>query len=287
MKTVLVCLILSLLVIGCDNNNDSGSDSEQNNAGSTPGNISLPGTWRYTQVHRFFNDQTNEYLYTDYFESTLIFVDDENTIRYYDCWEYGSNGAVAIQTADYIYLNTGTTAFARTNDGSYITEEETNMTYPGMTGTYFNQHFELTKISDDVNIDSGMLILTGNISVSEYNHVCLLTHYSNTFDRIDYELIVPHDDLNLALKMDFTSTPIVGTYDYSNIATSPQVIYFDVISNSTLFWDTINSNSLAPNPATINITASSDTLLNGTFSFTGQDNGDYSGEFQIDLTTLR
>lgn len=284
MKTIVSILILSLL-IGCDNNN---SNSDQTGQSTSPSNnISLPGTWRYTQVNRYFNQQTDEYLYTDYFESTMVFTNDADRIRYSDCWEYRNQGAIAIQTNDYLYLNGGNTAFARTNVGSYTTEEETNITYPGMTEVYFNQHSELVKINDEVNVDSGTLILTGNISIAEYDHTCLWVRYSDTFDRKDYELIVPYDDFNLSLRLDFEATPTIGTYDYSMFTDSLPIILFDVGSNATLFWDTVNSNTLAPDPAIINITESSNSTLSGTFSFAGQDGGNYSGEFVMDLATLQ
>lgn len=273
MKIVVVIIFVAILM-GCENQNNTGDEF----------NAGLSGTWRYTQVHRFYSEQTDEYLYTDSVETSIIVSEDADGIRYYECWQYGGDGIPAIKTENNLYLNSGNTVYTLNDDGSYSTQEETNITYDWMTDTYFNRHSTLSKLSDDVVIDKGLLVLSGNVELAEYSHVCLWRYYSDLSDQRAYELIVPYDDSYLGMRLDLASVPPVGSVEYTPFAEGASILSFDIVSNANLFWDTEGSNSLYPESATINIVESTSSTLSGSFSFTGQDNGEYSGEFQMDLT---
>ena len=271
MKIIIISILITILT-AC-----GGGDSNQN----TDSNMS--GTWRHTQVHRYHNVETNEYLYTNFIETTLIVTEEIDEINYSSCWEYGTNAHFAIKTDDYFYINNGTTAFTRNKDGSYSTQEETNIQYSWMPATYFNAHTTLSKISNDIVIDKGLLVLTGPVAVTEYNHACLSRQYSNISDRETYDLTVPYDDSYLYIRLDLMSKPEVGPFNYIEYKEGASIFGFDIISPATAFWDTVGSNILNITTANINIIESSNSILSGTYSFIANNNENYSGEFQMEL----
>lgn len=55
------------------------------------------------------------------------------------------------------------------------------------------------------------------------------------------------------------------------------------MSPATEFSNIVGSNMLNITTADINIIESTNTILSGTFSFVANNNGNYSGEFQMEL----
>ncbi|MCU7842223.1 MAG: hypothetical protein KZQ93_00125 [Candidatus Thiodiazotropha sp. (ex Monitilora ramsayi)] len=272
MKSIIVTILLGIL---------SGCGHDNNQAQINP--VSMSGTWRFIQVHDFYNVDTDEYLFTEYSESSLIINEESDEIRYYECWEYGSDGHLGIKTDNHFYINYGNTAFHLNNDGSYSTDTEDNLQYIWSPEMYFNRHYKLEKISSDTLIDKGLLVLSGPVEVTEYNHVCLWKLYSNLFEERTLELQVPYDDMWLGLRIDLTSTPEIGEVSYTRFEEGAAIYGFNISSNASHFWQTVGSNILDIDTANINIIESSNVVLSGTYSFIANNNEDYSGEFSIDL----
>lgn len=270
-------IIISMLVIMLTACGGGDSDSNQN------ADSNMSGTWRHTQVYRYHNVETNEYLYSNFIETTLIIAEEPDKINYSSCWEYGTNTHVAIKTDNHFYINNGSTAFTLNTDGSYSSQEVTNIKDYELDTKYYNQHFTLTKISNDVIIDKGLLVLTGPVSVTEYNHACLTRQYSDLYDRKIYDLTVPYDDSYLYIRLDLMSKPTVGAVAYTEYEQGVPIFNFDVISPATTFRNTVGSNMLDIRTANINIIESSDTILSGTYSFVANNQENYSGEFQMEL----
>lgn len=266
---VIIIAVFAISLLSCKGENE------------TDKNV-LTGTWKYTITHENYSIETDEYLYTNYIESTLIITEESGEIKYSSCWEYGINDYIAIKTDSHLSNINGYT-FILNEDGSYSTEKDKgNINYPGISTEYYDTHLTLSKISDDVIIDKGLLVLNGPVAVTEYNHACLSHHYSNLFSENIYELTVPYDDRYLNFRLELASKPSEGAVVYSDFTSEDPVSDFFISSNATVFWETVNSNLLAPDTADFNFIESTDMILSGTYSFT-VNSENYNGEFQIEL----
>ena len=152
-----------------------------------------------------------------------------------------------------------------------------------MTTTYYNRHFTLEKISNDVIIDKGLLVLSGPVEVTEYNQVCLWHQYSNLYDLRTYVLEVPYDDSRIGIRLNLISTPEVGEVEIIPYNQDAAISGFGVSSSAKKFSDIAGSSILSIDTASINIVESTDNILSGTYSFVANNNESYSGEFQMEL----
>lgn len=279
MKAAYIFVLLSVLT-GCGHDNNPPLEE---NEPLVEKSEDMSGTWRHTQVHEYYSVETNEYLYSDFIETTLVINEDSEEVRYSECWEYGKDSHIAIKTEENFSINYGDTVFTLNDDGRYSTQEENNIQYSGMTSTYFNRYFMLEKISSDVLTDKGLLVLSGPVEVTEYNHVCLWQMYSNADDERIYELQVPYDDSWLDVRINLMSTPGAGEIEYTPYTSGASLYSFSISSNATNFWNIVGSNTLSIDTAIINIIESTDNILSGTYSFVVNNNESYSGEFQMEL----
>lgn len=272
MKIITISILISILT-AC-----GGGDSNQN----VESNIT--GTWQHTQIHKYYDTATDEYLGSNFIETTLIFKEKSGEIKYSPCWGLGTNEAPVINAGTQLITDYGSffsRTFTKNIDGSYSTQEVKNL--QGSSTAYYNQNFTLTKLSNEIIIDKGLLVLNGPVAVTEYNHACFVRHYSNIDDGRIYEIVIPYDDNFLSLSLTSISKPVVGpvTYTVTTSGTSP--ILLNILSPSTAFWNTVGSNTLTTDTTNINIIESTDSILSGTFSFTTHDNLSYDGEFQMEL----
>lgn len=276
MKTIMKIIIISILIsilTAC-----GGGDSNQNLESD------ILGTWKHTQIHKYYDTATDKYLGSDFIETTLIFKEESGEIKYSPCWGLGINESPVINTGTQLITDYGSSfskIFTKNIDGSYSTQEVKVL--QASSSTYYNQKLTLTKLSNEIIIDKGLLVLNGPVAVTEYNHACFVHHYSNVNDGRIYEIVIPYDDSFLSLSLTSISKPAVGpvTYTVTTSGTSP--ILLNILSPSTAFWNTVGSNILTTNTTNINIIESTDSILSGTFSFTTHDNLNYDGEFQMEL----
>jgi len=274
-KLTIVITLFSIMLTAC-----GGGDSNQNVESN------LTGTWKHTQIHKYYDAETDEYLGSNFIDVSLIFKEELGEIKYYACWGDGTNGAPVSKTDTQIITDDGSffsRIFTKNIDGSYSTQEVKNLQDGGDDTTYYNQSFVLSKISNEIIIDKGLLVLNGPVSVAEYNHACVVRHYSNINDGAIYEIVIPYDDSTITLSLLTQSNPVVGPVNYTLASSSDSPIRLNISSQSTGFWNTVGSNTLTLETTSINIIESTDSILSGTYSFTTNDNLNYDGEFLMEL----
>ena len=274
-KLTIVITLFSIMLTAC-----GGGDSNQDI------DLNVTGTWKHTQVHKYYNVASNEYLGSNFIEMSLIFKEELEEIKYYPCWGNVGNGAAVGKTETQIITDVDSVfskTFIKGVDGSYSTQEVKNIPVEGDDTVYYNQSFVLSKKSNEIIIDNGLLILNGPISVTEYNHACVVLHYSNIDDGKIYDIVIPYDDSILTLSLLTQLNPAVGPVTYTLATSSDSPIRLDISSQSTAFWNIVGSNTLSLGTTNINIIESTDSILSGTYSFTTNDNLNYDGEFLMEL----
>lgn len=281
MKYLLI-IILTTTIWGC--NSESESTSSETKTNLSFDSVDLTGTWLSATETRKIKDDTGEYLLSDFNESTYIMEDTENGVKYSRCsdyWNFYSGYAVKTSEHFYMSLNDGSEAgFTLQDDDtlkkvSYSTDEYS----PGYN---FESITTLTKINDGVSINNGSLVLTGPVSVAEYDQSCLWKNYSSIGERQSLSFSVPYGDDNLTFSLYSYVDISVGSYSYTDYFDA-KAVRLDVYSYTDDFRDIADSSYLEPENVTIEVTESTDEKLVGFFSFTGNDEQLYSGEFDIQL----
>jgi len=272
MKITIISILISILT-AC-----GGGDSNQNVESN------MTGTWKHTQIHKYYDTATDKYLASNFIETTLIFKEESGEIKYSPCWGDGTNEAPVIKTDTQLITDYGSffsRTFTKNVDGSYSTQEVKNL--QGSSTTYYNQSFTLTKLSNEIIIDKGLLVLNGPVAVTEYNHACFVRHHSNIDNGQRYEIMIPYDDSYIVFGLHLNTKPEVGFVTYTRATSGTTPILLDISSPSTAFWNIVGSNTLTLETTNINIIESTDLILSGTYSFTTHDNLNYDGEFQMEL----
>lgn len=283
MKYLIVVVLIHAL-LGC------GSDSKSNSQDQTPSkfedldfqSLDLTGTWFLVQEERRTKIDTGEYISSRYFEYRYVFEDSANGVKFNRCWEYGDfHWRYGVKTAEHFYmapndpLDNGFTI----KDKNTL-EKVTTFEYDSEPGYSFESIQTLTRVSDAVDIDSGTFILSGPIDIAEYNHVCTWQVSSNIGESRTLELLVPYNEGYISMHFELVGEVTAGNYYYNKYWETTE-ISLDVFSNTAAFWDTVGSNLLGAEDVTINIIDSTSEKLSGTFSLLGQDNENYSGEFEV------
>ena len=289
MKNIKYLVVAGLLLslFGCDSDGDGRRNNQVDSSNSENLNfqsLDLSGTWRMVNEERRVRIDTEEYISSTFVEFRYVFEDTGSGVKYDRCWEYGDfYSPHGVKTDEHFYMSPNDPS----DTGFTIQDKDTLVkvtTYENEwePGFRFESIQTLTKISSDVDVDSGTFILNGPISIEEYSHTCTWQVSSNVGESKTLEFLVPYDDGNINFHFRLTGEIVVGSYYYNEYWESEQV-NFDINSTADAFWDTVGSNTLSAEDVTINIIESSDAKLSGTFSLLGQDNERYSGEFEIYL----
>lgn len=265
-------LFLAFIISGCSSNSESDTQNSLSN-------IDLTGTWVIENEIETFKTDTGEYLSSEFTRFKYVLEETDIGVKYDRCWEYGgASSPYGIKTEYNFYMNPSDNGFSLQDDGSLqqITEFERS-SEPGFN---FRSTATLTKVSNQVSVDNGTFVLNGPISNTEYSHICLWEGYRNIGGRHQISINTPFDSDSLSLSLSFQGNITPGTYQYTNYNDASQIT-IDVTSNADLFWTQINSNILAPKNVEITIIESTTSKISGTYTFTGQDEGMYSGEFEM------
>lgn len=277
--------IPALLVImsGCESDSDSSRNSPNT---LSPSSVDMTGSWLMTEEIQTIKLDTDEYLFSEFYESTYIFDDTSQGVKYSGCWDYArAYSPYGVKTDNYLYLQPGDpedTGFVVLDPNTF--QRTTHHEWEWRPGFRFVHIKTLTKLSDGVEIDNGTVIMNGPVVVNEYNHVCTGKGYSNIGESHALQFMVPYDDRYISFTLNYLGDLSPGTYSYNERWDSEaELLYLDVISSASEFLDIVGSNSLSPEDVTIIIIESNETRISGTFDFLGQDGMRYDGEFEIFL----
>ena len=133
MKLIIITILITMLTACGDDDSNQNADTN------------MTGTWRQTQVNNYYDATTNKYLSTKILETTFIFKEELEEVRYSSCVGYGINEYLAEKTDTQLKIDNGTRIFTKNNNGSYSTQEEQNLPYFD-ANTYYNRHYVLSKI---------------------------------------------------------------------------------------------------------------------------------------------
>lgn len=296
MKNVLIILLVVALV-ACDSDGyqpiggERVKEAASDEPGAAPGDsdeqaagiqgLDLSGTWLMAAETRMSKIETGEYLSSDFTKFRYILEDTDNGVRYDRCWTYGDALApYGIKTETRFYMDVTKEGFKLQSDGSL----QQSWTYelerrPGLSFTSIET---LVKLSDDVEFDGGTFVLNGPISLEEYSHVCVWHTYSSIGNRRTIEILTPYDDDYASLNFRLIGDVAEGVYEYATYNSAKEV-EINVSSSATKFWEQVGSNGLFPSDVAVNILESTSDRMSGSFSFIGQDSGQYDGQFEIFL----
>ena len=284
MKYLIVTALL-LILLGCGSDGRSGSKSQvpsSNGDNLSFESLDLTGTWRMVSEERRTRIDTGEYIYSTFSELRYVFEETDSGVKYSRCFEYGDfYSPYGVKTNEHFYMSPGDasdTGFTiQDKDTLKRVKEYENEWEPGFRVESIQT---LTKISSDVDIDSGTFILNGRITIEEYNHTCTSYSYSNVGELRNIQFSVPYDDGKISLHFTLIGEIAEGNYYYKDYSESEEV-YLDISSTADAFWDIVGSDWLFAEDVTVNVIESTEAKLSGTFSLLGQDNERYTGEFEI------
>jgi hypothetical protein len=273
---IMVLLFSLCLISGCSS--DKSAVKKVDEIDLT--DIDLTGTWEFITETRTTKISTGEYLQSDFYTGTMLFDDNENGVQFNECHDYGGAASYGIKTKKNLYLHIWDDGYKLLKGGRLqkISHSE-NEYQPGFS---FETITTLSKISEEILLDSGALILNGAVSVEEYSHVCLSQYYSNIGVSKSLELFARYGDSYLSFRLDMMDEISAGQYQYEyRYNGSHKPLLLDVYSGASEFDAVVNSNTLSPRDVTINVFEISEERLMGSFDFIGQDDSSYSGEFEV------
>lgn len=278
---IFIIFTLTCFLVAC--NSDSSKES-QNSTAISFDELNLTGTWEIlTETRKVRTDNAAE-VSISYRRNTYIFEDTIYGVEYNNCYEYGNfHKGFGVKSDNLFYMSTYDSAevgFSAVDENQlqrvFTSEDESS---PGFT---FYETQTLTRISVNPELDNGSFVLNGPVTVAEYDHICLEESYTLLGNIYTVNLNMPFDDDALSIYLRFIGDIKVGSYSYEDYSDT-EAVDLDISSNSNVFWDVIGSNTLAPNNVTIDITEVTSSKMVGNFILTGQDEGQYSGEFEVDL----
>jgi len=271
---ILVLAVTSLL--GCNSSDNWVPDDGD----SSIEDIELTGTWLMSNEIERYKTSTDEYLSSTYISESYLLEETDKGVKYESCRRYGGIPNYGIKTKEHFYLNPIDNGFILNGGG--VLEQRSEYTNEWEPEFYYKSIQKITKITDVSVIDNGTLIVNGPISIEEYSHVCIWEVSYSVGNKRAFEIMVPFDDSYVSFRLDAYDEIVAGTYDYTT-PYSDSLVRVDLSSNATAYWDIVESNTLSPSSVSLNLIEYNGTKISGTFSFTGQDEGSYSGEFEAFL----
>ncbi|MDH5327307.1 MAG: hypothetical protein OEZ68_19105 [Gammaproteobacteria bacterium] len=231
----------------------------------------LSGTWLLLNEEQFYNKATGDYLYSEFIESSVIIDDEGRRVNFYRCIYYGSLPTIGVKTDTHYYHNVVEDGYELQGDGSLQRQ------FPRQANQYNDTQEtvrveRLIRISSDIVLDHGELIVNGVMSVNETNHVCLDRRYDSLSDAENLALSIPYIDDYVSWAISTVNGLSVNTYQYDSNS---------IRSEITSFYFGNYMGSVNPATATIDVTEADLGRYVGTFSFTDFAENSYSGSFEI------
>lgn len=277
----LLTLWLIFCVASCDSGGSGGGKSAEANTPISPLDLDLSGTWVEFWESKRFKADTDEYLFSSLGEYHFVLDDTAQGLRIDACREYGRLSSLyGVKTQQRVYFDIHEDGYTLQNDDSLIRSSRRESEWE--PGFYFEEISTFRRLSREVEIDHGTFILRGPINIEQYAHVCVGKYYSNHGIGYTYSLSVPFGDEHITFTLDTIGEIAEGRYAYEGDWVT-EAVRVDVYSNAKQFDEIVGSNTLYPRNVTVDITEFSKDRLSGTFSLTGQDDGLYSGEFEMHL----
>ena len=282
---LLIILNISIFTFGC-----GGSDNSASNDSNEPdeqefiavSDVDLTGTWLNTSATEMYKEETGEYLSTNYVKYKYVLDDTANGVKNERCWELGGSAGYGVKTLEHYYISVYEEGFSLLDTNTLVRQSEYTDEY--RPGFIFKVKETLERLSTDTLVDDGELVISGtNVSVNESDNVCYWHVKSTLGTTQTIEVLVPYLDDYLSFSIRFFGDLQVGQYAFEEYNYQNQIVDVNVYSGARGFWDSVGSNILAPDAATVVITAAEPKYLEGNFSFVGQDMESYTGSFNIQL----
>jgi len=272
-------LVLGLAVIslvGCKGSNDGGTDVED----PSIKDINLTGTWLMSNEIERYKKSTDEYLSSTYISESYLLEETDKGVKYSSCNRYSGIPNYGIKTEEHFYLSPIENGFRLNGDG--VLEQRSEYENEWEPDFYYKSILNLTEISESNIIDNGTLIVNGPVSIEEHNHICVWEVSYSIGNKRTLEIMAPFGDSYISFRLDIYDEIVAGLFEYSG-PNSESLVRVDLSSSASSYWDVVGSNTLSPSDVSLNLIEYNDTKISGVFSFTGQDGGSYSGEFEAFL----
>lgn len=139
------------------------------------------------------------------------------------------------------------------------------------------------KINSAAISTGASLNINGPVIASSTTETCVLQTINDNNESYYHDILIPLDTGRMSLSIGTTQPLAIGNYvyDIKERDNSPIFYSFLISSFDNNFTNTVGSNYLTPDVAILNITASSSDFIKGSYSFTSQSGGNYSGDFSF------
>lgn len=279
MKALFIIPILSSLLLAC------GSDKSKDDNTPPVKSVDLSGTWNSHTETKRIKIATKEYISSSFQEETIILDDTENGVLYNGCNSYNSayknQGIYGVKTDQHFYINPSDEGYKLQKDGTLVQKRTKEYDYsPGFT---YESTTTLSKLSEEVEIDNGTIILKGPIEIEEYSQVCINKYTSNIGITRTITLSTRYDNSSIAFAFTFEGdiTPGIYEYQYELTRKAPLPVSLTISSGASKFWTVTGSNVLSEKDVKITIIDSTEEKISGSFEITTRnDRGTYTGEFE-------
>lgn len=270
----LVSLILLLSTLAACGGGNSGS------SGSVPDlrDVDLSGTWVLRQTWQNYLKETGEYLFTTTRDYPLVIRDDALGTVVNICLSHDRHtDNYVVKSEKHLLLGS---PYSLNKDGTlgYQGSLEDDMYDENIQ---YTADYELTRISEGVNIDFGTVSATGDFTIYEDFHVCFERTVQSHLPYQQISLKSPFQDDNFYFHIRYRNDLTPGVYSYDN-HNSANEVYIEVRCYATECRDT-DADNITPSDVEVTFTNVSPERVTGHFSFTNEHGSqtEYTGEFDF------
>ena len=266
-----ILLTITFLFLGC-----GGSSSPDN---KTLMEADLSGTWLLEDYIDHYDTNTNSILYSESSQITYFLVDRlDGTVNISRCIKYdGVNWDTVTKNINNINVFLGRADYVKKTDNSLVMND-THIPDPNFPNIELRVTSYFNRVSNNILLDSGDIILNGPISINENSHVCVGHSTSNRLgtEVERFSVSTPYQDGFLSIEL-LTQDPLtVKSYTFDKNVDGE-------INNFDIFYGIlgVGGNTLSPSTAIIDVTSNSGFGYDGSFSFIDNNNSSYTGSFEI------
>ena len=286
MKTVKLLLLAVVLVFfGCGGSGGNGGDSGPAQVESLE-SLDLNGTWESLVETKYFNESTNDYLYSEFKVSRMILEDGPSGIRYRNCENEFGFYSFGVKSGERLYLDTneegydylGGNRFQQVGPlGLYSWES------PDYVTTVHQDIITLRKINDEVRDNAGSLVLDLPFSSDANARSCIREYYSSIGILGSFSIATQYNGYHIDLYVTGLNDWPVGVYEWGYDSADNTVIQRVWVDVDYELLESVTGYGYSnPISGVVEITENSDEFLSGSFELVDENDIVFKGHFQWD-----
>jgi len=265
---------VALMLGACSDN--GGDDSSRTVI--TPADINFTGVWSYEAVQDTYITSTDELVYTEHRSVLIVMNDLPVGVRFDDCVldEDSGNYSTAIKTDQNFYFEDFENGFKVVDETTLSRERVYDLTY--IDDRHVHEAATLRKVSDVARANQGTVSLTGGGFLDENTDEVCITHWHHPSDiEGTINISFPYNGSLLHIRMEYANGLAADTYTQTGDFNDVVELYLSTDGN----FEAISDSVIFPANGTLTINTYNEQTMSGDFSFTTEDQSNYTGAFNV------